>query len=293
MRGTGESGQGTRITFRQEKGSEEGFMAVFEQFRTTWGWVFFSLFSPSSCARHIVNSGWMKQEKTKADIQTWLTQVSGAVRFTRFPPFSPIIASSEDGWWDRNEYGRERVIWWRCPRDGNGDIFLDRLCECDGVGGKERRWEQLEVVLARLWGGVLERGMVVCVWIEEVRWLYWGIDCFWDNIWGWESGIGGGAILNVGIGPVKGVERVEAEDVGASVVEESSPETSEDVTSDARTAPNPPFNTLTLSGAVILSMIPLYTIAASSSSKAPMITTSWSGRSVNSSHTALPAEVVI
>jgi hypothetical protein len=46
MRGTGESGQGTRITFRQEKGSEEGFMAVFEQFRTTWGWVFL-LFPPS------------------------------------------------------------------------------------------------------------------------------------------------------------------------------------------------------------------------------------------------------
>jgi hypothetical protein len=40
MRGTGESGQGTRITFRQEKGREDGFMAVFEQFRTTWGWVF-------------------------------------------------------------------------------------------------------------------------------------------------------------------------------------------------------------------------------------------------------------
>jgi len=37
-------GQGTRITFRQEKGSEEGFMAVFEQFRTTWGYV-----SSSSC----------------------------------------------------------------------------------------------------------------------------------------------------------------------------------------------------------------------------------------------------
>jgi hypothetical protein len=53
MRGTGESGQGTRITFRQEKGSEEGFMAVFEQFRTTWGWVFL----PSSCARQVVNSG--------------------------------------------------------------------------------------------------------------------------------------------------------------------------------------------------------------------------------------------
>ena len=34
-----DNGTGTRITFRQEKGSEEGFMAVFEQFRTTWGYV--------------------------------------------------------------------------------------------------------------------------------------------------------------------------------------------------------------------------------------------------------------
>jgi hypothetical protein len=40
----GDNGSGTRITFRQEKGGEEGFMAVFEQFRTTWGYVtsFFS-----------------------------------------------------------------------------------------------------------------------------------------------------------------------------------------------------------------------------------------------------------
>jgi hypothetical protein len=55
----------------------------------------------------------MKQEKTKADIQTRLTQVSGDVRFTRFPPFSPIISSSENGWrWNGYGYGygREGVI---------------------------------------------------------------------------------------------------------------------------------------------------------------------------------------
>jgi len=54
MRGTGESGQGTRITFRQEKGSEEGFMAVFEQFRTTWGWVFFPFYQFASCLSSIL-----------------------------------------------------------------------------------------------------------------------------------------------------------------------------------------------------------------------------------------------
>jgi hypothetical protein len=38
--GTGEGKVGaTRITFRQEKGGEEGFMAVFNQFRTAWGYV--------------------------------------------------------------------------------------------------------------------------------------------------------------------------------------------------------------------------------------------------------------
>ena len=99
-------------------------------------------------------------------------------------------------------------------------------------------------------------------------------------------------MLNVGIGPVNGVDRV-SEEVLAGVVEESSPETSEDLASDAKTAPHPPFSTLTRSGAVILSMIPLYTTAGSSSSKAPIMTTSCSGRSVNSSHTALPADVVI
>lgn len=98
--------------------------------------------------------------------------------------------------------------------------------------------------------------------------------------------------MNVGIGPVNGAERVE-EEVGAGAGIESSPETREDFASEDKTAPHPPFNTLTLSGAEILSMIPLYTIAASSSSKAPIMTTSCSGRSVNSYHKALPAEVVI